>query len=520
MISLSAAVAYHARVTPDRLAVIAGEHRISYRDLDGRLRSTAGFLASRGVGKGDVVGLLMKNSAAFVELALAVSHVGAVLLPINFRLAAPEIDYIVTNADARLLFVDEELVAVVPTSVDHVVVTPTARDDSRRIPASAAPVAHGVDLEPHDLFRLMYTSGTTDHPKGVTHTYDSYYWKCLDHILVLGLGAADRMLVVGPLYHVGAFDLPGLAVLLVGGSLCVMRDFEPDAVLATIARERLTCGWAAPVMLNGMLGAPGHGRHDLSSFRWLIGGGERTPEERIREFSTLFTHARYIDAYGLTESCSGDTLMEAGYELAKIGSTGRAVPHVEVEIRDDAGATLPADTPGEICLRGPKVTRAYWRDPEKTKASFFGEWFRTGDVGYLDADGFLYLTDRKKDMIISGGENIASSEVERVIYQLAQVSEAAVVGVPDPRWGERVVAAVVLRRGTRLDTGELERHCRAHLGGFKIPRELVVREALPRNPSGKVLKRVLRDELTREFPFDPGGAGGTLRGFPFDPDRR
>jgi acyl-CoA synthetase (AMP-forming)/AMP-acid ligase II len=343
----------------------------------------------------------------------------------------------------------------------------------------------------------MYTSGTTDHPKGVTHTYDNYYWKCLDHIVSLGLTSAERLLVVGPLYHVGAFDLPGLAVLLVGGTICVVRDFEPDAVLAAIARERLTGGWAAPVMLNGLLAAGTDARHDLSSLRWLVGGGERTPEERIRQFSTLFTRGRYVDAYGLTETCSGDTLMEAGFEISRIGSTGRPVPHVEIEIRDDAGAALPAGAQGEICLRGPKVTRGYWRDAEKTAASFFGDWFRSGDVGYLDGEGFLYLTDRKKDMIISGGENIASSEVERVIYQLAQVSEAAVVGVPDARWGERVVAAVVVKAGERLGAEELERHCRAHLGGFKIPRQLVLRDALPRNPSGKVLKRVLRDELTR-----------------------
>jgi acyl-CoA synthetase (AMP-forming)/AMP-acid ligase II len=477
--------------------MIAGAVRLSYGELHVRVQAAAGLLATRGIGAGDVVALLMKNSGAFVELALAVSHVGAVLLPVNFRLAAPEIAYILTHAGARLLFVDEDLVASAPGTVEQVVVTSAARDDARRLSGSAAPVTRAAPRAAGDLFRLMYTSGTTDHPKGVTHTYDNYYWKCLDHIVSLSLTSADRLLIVGPLYHVGAFDLPGLAVLLVGGTICVLRDFEPDTVLATIARERLTGGWAAPVMLNGMLAAPDRQRHDLSSFRWLIGGGERTPEERIRQCSTLFTHGRYIDAYGLTETCSGDTLMEAGFELSKIGSTGRPVPHVEIEIRDDTGATLSPGAHGEICLRGPKVTQGYWRDAEKTAASFFGAWFRTGDIGYLDGDGFLYLTDRKKDMIISGGENIASSEVERVIYQLEQVSEAAVVGVPDPRWGERVVAAVVVKPGTRLGAAELERHCRAHLGGFKIPRQLVVRDALPRNPSGKVLKRVLRDELTQ-----------------------
>ena len=187
--------------------------------------------------------------------------------------------------------------------------------------------------------------------------------------------------------------------------------------------------------------------------------------------------------------------MEAGREIDKIGSTGRALAHVQIQIRDAQGGVLAAGESGEICLRGPKVTRGYWRDPDKTAASFFGDWFRTGDIGHLDDEGFLYLTDRKKDMIISGGENIASSEVERVLYQLPQVAEAVAVGLPDTQWGERVVAVVVLQPGAALTLDQLRAHCEGRLGGFKTPRQLVLRDALPRNPSGKVLKRVLRDEL-------------------------
>jgi fatty-acyl-CoA synthase len=495
MIALSAAVGYHARLSPDRLALIYGRERISYAALAGRLQAAAGLLAARGIAKGDIVALLMKNSAAFIELSLAASHIGAVLLPINFRLAAEEVRYILEHAGAKFLFVDEELLASAGGFVAKVSVDAAAQSDSRLLAQGTQPVTRSADLDSGDLFRLMYTSGTTDRPKGVTHSYENYYWKCLDHIVTLGLSAADRLLFVGPLYHVGAFDLPGLGLLLAGGTLCVLREFEPDAALELIQTERISGAWMAPVMLNRLLALPGRARYDLSSLRWVIGGGERTPEERIREFSSLFRHGRYIDAYGLTESCSGDTFMEAGMEIAKIGSTGRAVPHVGIQIRDDAGRALAPGEPGEICLRGPKITKGYWRDPQKTATSFFGDWFRTGDVGYLDQDGFLFLTDRKKDMIISGGENIASSEVERVIYRLAQVSEAAVVGLPDAQWGERVVAVVVLQAGAQLTPEELQRHCRAHLAGFKVPRQLVMRESLPRNPSGKVLKRVLRDEL-------------------------
>jgi fatty-acyl-CoA synthase len=228
----------------------------------------------------------------------------------------------------------------------------------------------------------------------------------------------------------------------------------------------------------------------------VIGGGERTPEARIRTFSQYFTNARYIDAYGLTETVGGDTFMEPGLEIKKIGSTGRPVAHVEIEIRDDAGNRVAPGVDGEICLRGPKVTPGYWKDPEKTAAAFFGDnWFRSGDVGYLDSEGFLYLTDRKKDMIISGGENIASSEVERVIYELPQVREVAVIGIADDRWGERPVAVVVLADGAVLELPDLTNHCRQRLAAFKVPRQLIIRDNLPRNPSGKVLKRVLRAEL-------------------------
>ncbi|MDP1692023.1 MAG: AMP-binding protein [Burkholderiaceae bacterium] len=497
MVNLSAAVLRWARAEPQRPALIYRDQRLGYGELAARVAGSAGSLRTRGIAEGDIVALLMKNSAAFIELSLAVSHLGAVLLPINYRLGSDEVEYIVGHAGVKLLLVDEELRALAGGFGNVAVVGEAAQSDSRRIGPEAEPVWAPQVRRPEDLFRLMYTSGTTDRPKGVIHTYANYHWKCLDHIAVLGLHGGERLLVVGPLYHVGAFDLPGLAVMQMGGMLAVQREFEPEETLALIAQESLTAGWMAPVMLNRLLALPDRERFDVSSFRWQIGGGERTPEERIREFGSLFKAGRYIDGYGLTESCSGDTLMEAGREIEKIGSTGRAMPHVEICIRDDVGRALPAGETGEICLRGPKVTGGYWRDAEKTAASFHaGQWFRTGDIGYLDAEGFLFLTDRKKDMIISGGENIASSEVERVLYQLPQVLEAAAVGLPDERWGERVVAVVVLRPGATLTLEELQSFCRGRLGGFKVPKDLVLRENLPRLPSGKVLKRVLRAELT------------------------
>lgn len=494
MLNLSALIRYHASVAPQRPAVIYQDKSISYGEFYDRIRRTAAFLYSRGIGEGDVVGVFLKNSPAFLDIAFAASYLGAVFLPINYRLAPAEADFILKDAKARLLFVDEEFTAMQALEIDKVVLDTQLQENFGGHAADGLSIPEPAVRGPEDLARLMYTSGTTSRPKGVMHTYGNISWKSIDHMTVLGISREDRLLVVGPLYHVGAFDLPGIAVLWAGGVLCVHREFDPEAALAAIERYRLTCGWMAPVMLSRTLAVTQPERFDLSSFRWCIGGGEKTPESRIRDFTRVFSAGRYIDGFGMTETCSGDTLMEAGWELKKIGSTGRAMPHVEIRITDDAGNSLPPNVDGEICIRGPKVTKGYWNAPEKTAESFYGDWLRSGDIGHLDEDGFLFLTDRAKDMILTGAENVASCEVENVVYQMPEVAEAAVIGVPDEKWGERVVAVVVLKPGAKLTYESLAAHCRQYLAGFKVPKELILATELPRNPSGKVLKRRLREE--------------------------
>ena len=495
MVNTSAAILWQARTNPENLAVVYKEQRISFADLADRLLKLADFLTRQGVKDGDIVAVLMLNSSTFLEIALAVSHIGAVFLPVNYRLAPEEVGYILDHAGAKYLFVDDELKEKVEPSTTTFVVNEQAQLDSRVLGGLLNPdLSTPAYKAPDDLYRLMYTSGTTGHPKGVIHKYKNYYWKTIDHTMALGLDRNSKALVVGPMYHIGGLDLPGFSVLLHGGLLCILREYDPTAVFTAIEQEQLNCAWMAPVMLNGLFNLPDWQRFDRSSLRWTVGGGERTPESRIRAFTDLFPNARYIDGYGLTESFGGDTIMEPGYELKKIGSTGRAIAHVEVTIRDDKGEVVPANSEGEICLRGPKITSGYWKDPEKTAAAFYGDWFRSGDVGYLDDDDFLYLTDRLKDMIISGGENIASSEVERVIYELTSVSEAAVIGIPDEQWGERPEAFIVLHPNNELTLEQLQQHCREHLAGFKIPKGLHLMEALPRNASGKILKRELRGQ--------------------------
>jgi fatty-acyl-CoA synthase len=266
MVNLSSFIRFHASRTPERLAVVFKDQRISFGELLRRIEKTAGFLVAQGVKPGDVVAVVMKNSAAFLEIAFAVSHLGAVFLPINFRLATDEVGYITSNAEAKLLLADAEFAATVEKVPSKIIVDEASQSDSTALSGDHAP-APGHVRRPEDLFRLMYTSGTTDRPKGVMHTYDNFYWKCIDHVIALGLNSADRLLVTGPLYHVGAFDLPGVAVLWVGGMLCVHRDFDVECVLDSIASEGLTGAWLAPVMLGSILAHPDRGRFNVSRDR-------------------------------------------------------------------------------------------------------------------------------------------------------------------------------------------------------------------------------------------------------------
>jgi acyl-CoA synthetase (AMP-forming)/AMP-acid ligase II len=341
-------------------------------------------------------------------------------------------------------------------------------------------------------------------------TYGNFYWKTIGHVAEFGITAADRTAMAGPMYHVGAFDLPGIGTWWVGGSLVILPRFDVPDLLATIERERPTNVWLAPAMvnavLNGIAQSPELGMRDTSSVRFITGGGEKTPVTLIERLLAAFPGARFADAYGLTETVSGDTFNDQAHIVSKIGSVGKPVVNLDVKIVGPDDAPVEPGGAGEILLRGPKVVSGYWKNPEATAAAFTaGGWFRTGDIGHLDKDGYLYIDDRKKDMIVSGGENVASSEVERVLYEHEAVLEAAVVAMPDARWGE-VPRAFVVRKPGRdgLTADALVAHCRERLAGFKTPKEIVFLDVLPRTPSGKVLKRELREVRSDDGQNDEG----------------
>jgi acyl-CoA synthetase (AMP-forming)/AMP-acid ligase II len=284
-------------------------------------------------------------------------------------------------------------------------------------------------------------------------------------------------------------------MIAVGATTIVHTAFDAEQVVDEIERSRVTTIWAAPAMVRAVLDVPGIETRDLSSVRVIIAGGEKMPIPTIDRIRSTFPSAWFADAYGLTETVSGDTFLDRAHTVSKLGSVGRPCQYLELEVWDDDGHPVPSGERGEVVLRGPKVFAGYWHDPEATAAAFRGGWFHTGDIGVLDDDGFLTIVDRLKDMIVSGGENIASSEVERVLHEHAAVVEAAVVARPDDRWGEVPVAFVAIDDATMITGDELVEHCRTQLAKFKVPKDVVFVDALPRNPSGKVLKRELRDRL-------------------------
>ncbi|KPI11534.1 o-succinylbenzoate--CoA ligase [Actinobacteria bacterium OK074] len=503
---------YHLAQRPDAVVVAQDERHLTVRQLHARVNQLAEGLADLGIRRGDVVGLLLYNRPEFLELIYAANRIGAVFLPLNYRLSEEEWAYILGHAQAKAIVTEAEFapaterIAKKLPDLEHRILVDREASGETGAAASGAwtgyedllaqhegALVEPVDVALDDLQRLMYTSGTTSRPKGVRITYGNVQAKNLAHIVHFGLTAADTTLVCGPLYHVGGLDMPALGVLYAGGSVVLQRRFDAPSALRAIEEHKVTNVWLAPAMVNAVLEVPDRESYDTSSVRFVLGGGEKTPEPVLRRIMTAFPNAWFADAYGLTETVSGDTFLDREHALAKLGSVGRPVPHTQVRIVDDMGVEVPTGGLGEITLRGPKVFTGYWRDEKATATALRDGWFHTGDIGHVDEDGFLFIDDRKKDMIVSGGENIATPEVERVLYEHPAVLEAAVVGIDHPRWGEVPRAFVVFRPDARAGTEELREFCRTRLAKFKVPVRFDVVDELPRTPSGKVLKRTLRD---------------------------
>jgi len=494
---------HHAERTPDQVLAAFGGRRATYADMVRSARRAAAGLQARDIGPGDVVALLSYNNIETLTVQFAANYLGAIVMPLNWRLAAAELEFILGHAEARVLVCDLDLIELADAATacmgELVRIAISAEDIEGwerfdRLDDAAGPARYRPAAE-SDVQRLMYTSGTTGRPKGVMITHANLAWKNYAHVAEFGFTAADVGLACGPMYHVGALDLVITTLISVGATVVVHKVFDAAAVVDEVERSAVTLIWLAPAMVRAIIDLPGIADRDLSSVRVIIGGGEKMPIPVLERAQQVFSSAWLADAYGLTETVSGDTFLDRHSLTTKLGSVGKTCLYVELDIQDEAGTSLPPGSSGEIVLRGPKVFSGYWRDEEATARAFAGGWFHTGDIGVRDDDGYVYIVDRLKDMIVSGGENIAGSEVERVLYEHSAVVEVAVVGRPHERWGEVPVAFVVARASVPVTAEELIAHCRTQLAKFKVPTAVWFVEALPRNASGKVLKKELRRQL-------------------------
>jgi fatty-acyl-CoA synthase len=485
-----------ARMTPERVAFIADGRTETYRELRDRVYHLAHVLRGLGVRRGDRVAYLGPNSPTFAETLFAAGTLGAVILPLNTRLAAPELAYIVADAGAELLVWAPEMASTVAELRNH---HPFRQEvpvgdeyETRLAGAPGDPIDEAVTLD--EICMIQYTSGTSGHPKGVMLSHGNIAWNCYNLLLDIDVASDEVTLVSAPMFHTAALNQTFLPTFLKGGTAVLMSAFDPQRALDLIAEHRVTWMFGVPAMYLSIAQSPGWADADLSSVRTLMCGGAPVPEALIRTY-----HERgltFLEGYGLTEASPGALFLRAEESLRKVGSAGTPCFFTDVRVvRPDGSDVAPGET-GEVIIQGPNVMAGYWQLPDATEDAFYAEgWLRSGDAATVDDEGFVYIVDRIKDMIISGGENIYPAEVEQVLYQHPSVADCAVIGVPDQRWGEVGRAIVALRPGTSASADEILGFLSGRLAKYKIPRSVVVVEALPHNAAGKLLKGPLRERF-------------------------
>jgi O-succinylbenzoate-CoA ligase len=507
-----------AEICPNREAFVEFERnrRFTFAELNGRANRVANGLLDSGIRPGDRVTTLLKNGIEFVETYFAVAKIGAVMVPINWRLVAGEISYILQNSGAKALVYDSDFDATVNSlqggaqgelPVEQWIRrensdtgTPNWAMDydtfAASFPAQEPPVGAWDD----DNLFIMYTSGTTGRPKGVVHSHNGMLWSQLTSMSTSDMRDGDRWLLALPMFHVGCLSPTSLLVHR-GGAGIIMRDLEVGAMFRCIEQEKVTIFMAVPALLQFMLAAPEREQCDISSVRWIATGAAPVPVSLLHEYEAL--GISLFQAYGLTESCGPGTLLLPEDGEAKVGSCGRPQMHTEINIIDSDGNTIPmgSDQAGELLVGGRHLMKEYWNNPQATAETLIDGWLHTGDICTWDAEGFVTICDRMKDMIISGGENIYPAELENILAACPEVQEAAVIGVASQKWGETPLALIVPAAGTAPTAESLKAYCKENLAGYKVPQLYELVDTLPRNPSGKLLKPELRKQFPGPAPF-------------------
>jgi len=491
---------------PDQVMTIFGDRVRTFSEAADRVARLAGSLRELGVRDGGRVAILSLNSDRYSECLLAVPWAGAVLNPVNVRWSTAEIAYSLRDCDSRVLLADDAFAPMLPalhaaapglTTVIHAGdgPVPDGALEYEELIATASPIEdarRGGD----DLAGVFYTGGTTGTPKGVMLSHANLGISWLGAAASGYLARPDsRTLHAAPMFHLAGLASWGVT-LLAGGSHVIIPAFDPVSVLAAIAEHRVTDALLVPTMIQLLADHPEITRHDLSSLRAVLYGASPIPQAVLERAMKTFPSASFTQAYGMTELAPVATILSpADHEQSHLlRSAGRAAPHAEVRVVDPGGTQVPSGTVGEIIVRGGHVMRGYWNKPQETEAAVRDGWMHTGDGGYLDEHGYLYVMDRLKDMIVTGGENVYSAEVENAIARHPAIAQCAVIGVPDPDWGERVHAVVVLHPGTTLTPQELCEHVKTLIAGYKAPRSVEIVGALPVSGTGKILKRELRDK--------------------------
>ncbi len=478
--------------------------RLTFAELNTRCNRLANALLTAEVEKGERIGFLLMNSIEFMEAYFAVAKIGAVVVPLNWRLTPDELEFILKDSGVTRLIFGEEFIPTVSELRSRGSKTDIKHWFQVLGDADLAPFAESYqgfrdaaeDSEPKiraaadDMLYIMYTSGTTGLPKGVVHTHNTSIWAVLTVAATTYYQEQDRFLGALPMFHVGAL-MPLTVNVYRGATSIVMRSFEPVRAWELIQNERITIGLAVPAMLNFMLQVPNIAQYDLSSLRWMLSGAAPVPIALMERYAELGIEIHQI--YGLTETCGPACVIDAENAIAKIGSTGKAFFHTDIRLVKSDGSNCVPGEPGEILVRGPHVMREYWNRPDATAETIVDGWLHTGDIAITDEDGFIYIQDRIKDMIISGGENVYPAEIESVLLTHPHIIEAAVIGQNDKKWGETPFA-IVVRRDESLTVDAIKEYCANKLAGFKQPKRVEFAEQIPRNPSGKILKRMLREK--------------------------
>ncbi|MCB2227705.1 MAG: long-chain fatty acid--CoA ligase [Desulfarculaceae bacterium] len=491
-----------AVLSAERIAVIDGERRISYSRLNQRVNQLARALAEGGLRRGDRLSMLALNCLEWVEAVMATAKLGVILVPLNWRLTPAELIYQLSDSQTRhLIFAPglEDLAAQITPAAKLERLWVLGGEDHGEAGSYEAALAaqsaeepeldYAVDLTcPH---LIVYTSGTTGRPKGAVLSQANSMWNALNLHVDLEFTSADRELVVLPMFHIGGIGLFTLSLIYVGASVVTQRDFDLAQIMRRLREEEVTLFFAVPAMYLLLIQSPDFDPGAFDKVRMCFSGGAPLPPSLIEQYHELGITLQ--QGYGMSEASPSTTVLLPQYAWAKRGSVGRPHMHVRLKIAGPKDQELPVGSVGQVLLKGPNIMQGYWNQPEANREVFAGGWFHTGDLGRLDEDGFLYIVDRQKDMYISGGENVYPAEVEHAIFELEDVAEAAVVGMPDPRWGETGMAFVVPRQGAELTQERILEHLRTRLAKFKLPRQVVFVQALPRTASGKVIKNRLRE---------------------------